>query len=88
MAPTAVVHISGLIAAMEGDEDATTNALRGVIKDHRKEVRNRPGHLEGLVSYSAMSICRVALWNGLVIEEQPYLPLCFMPGHPLNKGFA
>ena len=79
-------HAPALLAAMSRDRPGVVKHLAASLKFHQRQARKLPGDTEGLVCYSGMQICRVALWNGMVIEEQDYLPLRFMPGHPANSG--
>lgn len=79
-------HAPALLAAISGDRPGVLKHLAANLKFHQKQARKMPGDTEGLVCYSGMEICRVALWHGIVIEEQDYLPLRFMPGHPSNHG--
>jgi hypothetical protein len=73
---------------MSGDRPGVVKHLAASLKFHKKEARKMPGDTEGLVSYTGMQICRVALWHGMVIDEHDYLPLRFMPGHPSNQQAA
>jgi hypothetical protein len=71
---------------MSGDRPGVVKHLAANLKFHQKQAKKMPGDTEGLVCYSGMQICRVALWHGIEIEEQDYLPLRFMPGHPSSNG--
>ena len=75
-----------LEALLDGNEEVFRSRLIEMVKTHKKLVAKSPGDLSGLVCFPAMMLSRVALRHGIVVQDQNYLPLRFMPGHPANKG--
>lgn len=83
-------NVKGKLIALEallaGDDAAFRSRLIEMLKTHKRLMAKSPGDLAGLICFPATMLCRVAFQRGILIEDQNYLPLRFMPGHPSNTG--
>jgi len=78
--------LDALSNLLEGTERSFRSALVALLVDHEQRVSKAPADMSGLVCMPGMMLCRVALRRGIVVEDQNYLPLRFMPGHPANPA--
>ena len=73
--------VCALQALDRGDERSFRGSLLDLLKRHKRQAEERPGAVHMLVQLAAMGLCRLALRQGVRIEEQNYLPLRFSPWH-------
>ena len=82
--PLYAERVRGLRAMWRGDQTGFRVSLEALLRLHRALAMKKPGDLAGLICFPGMIASRLALSRGWVVEDQSYLPLRFMPGHPQN----
>lgn len=73
--------IEAFLSIVDGEAPAFSAALIDLVKAHKKYYQKYPHVAEGAVCFAGMSLCRMALDRGFPIEEQPYLPIRFLPNY-------
>jgi len=73
--------MAAFLSIVDGEETAFAAALMDVVKAHKKFYQKYPHVAEGAVCFPGMSLCRMALDRGFPVDEQPYLPIRFLPNY-------
>jgi hypothetical protein len=72
---------SALLALLARDTTAFAEPLKKVVEAHRKRGEKEPNDPVGVVCLPGLMLCRLAKDRGIVMEEDPYLPLRLLPNY-------
>ncbi len=79
--PSVRASLTALLAILDGKRDLVDSQLEEHVKVHRKYYQRHGNDPRGFVSMGGLALSRLAMERGMLVEDQPYLPVRLLPNY-------